>query len=88
MLGLRQREEILALLVVVLAFFGAKKKEKKIRVGVNVRQRCFYWGIPCQDKFGGFPHSFGMEFGEGDATKQKSVKKSAVSLNGVRAFSE
>ena len=30
----------------------------------------------------------GTEFWEGDATKQKSVKKSAVSLNGVRAFSE
>ena len=30
----------------------------------------------------------GTEFWEGDATKQKSVKKSAFSLNGVQAFSE
>ena len=31
---------------------------------------------------------FGTEFGEGDATKQKSVKKSDVSLNEGKAFSE
>ena len=30
----------------------------------------------------------GAEFWEGDATKQKSVKRSAFSLNGVQAFSE
>ena len=30
----------------------------------------------------------GAEFWEGEATKQKSVKRSAFSLNGVQAFSE
>ena len=30
----------------------------------------------------------GIEFGEGDATKQKSVKKSPPSLNECKAFSE
>ena len=30
----------------------------------------------------------GTEFWEGDATKQKSVKKSAFSLNEVQALSE
>ena len=32
--------------------------------------------------------SFGVEFGEGDATKQKSLKRSAFSLNHSKAFSE
>ena len=31
---------------------------------------------------------FGTEFGEGDATKQKSVKRSAFPLNEGKAFSE
>ena len=36
-----------------------------------------------------FPLSpVGVEFWEGDATKQKSVKKNAFALNGVQAFSE
>ena len=30
----------------------------------------------------------GAEFWEGDATKQKSMKRSAFSLNGFQAFSE
>ena len=30
----------------------------------------------------------GVEFGEGDATKQKSVKRSTFSLNEGKAFSE
>ena len=30
----------------------------------------------------------GMEFGEGDATKQKSMKKSAFSLNEGKVFNE
>ena len=32
--------------------------------------------------------TFGTEFWEGDAMKQKLVKKSAFSLHGVQAFSE
>ena len=34
------------------------------------------------------PTIVGAEFGEGDATKQKSVKRSAFSLNQGRQFSE
>ena len=37
--------------------------------------------------FGG-PHFVGMEMGEGDATKQTSVKTSAFSLNEGKAFNE
>ena len=32
--------------------------------------------------------AFGTEFGEGDEMKQKSMKRSAFSLNHVKAFSE
>ena len=34
------------------------------------------------------PQEFGLEIGEGDATNQKSMKKSAFSLNEGKAFSE
>ena len=49
---------------------------------------------PWQARQGKIPSKFkrqqvlGMEFGEGDATKQKAVKKSAFSLNEGQAFGE
>ena len=51
-----------------------QKKEKETRSA----SECFRYG----------PTSVGREFWEGDATKQKSVKKSAFSLNEGKAFSE
>ena len=48
------------------------------------------WPFFCLDDVGRKPTSsmIGTEFGEGDAAKQSSVKKSDVSLNEGKAFSE
>ena len=45
-----------------------------------------YVALPALQRI--FMNYFGAEFWEGDATKQKSVKRSAFSLNGFQAFSE
>ena len=40
------------------------------------------------DRYFTYIEQLGTEFGEGDAPKQKSVKRSAFSLNEGKAFSE